>query len=231
MRSFLTLIFVSTLALAGAPETERQLLNEHAKQIVMLTDVNDYESGGTGFELTMPSGRVLTVSNAHVCLGSNTMMAMSEWGIRYPVRVIEISRETDLCLLEAIPGAHGLKVAEFMRDGYVFSIGHPRLRPTESTSGQLLDYEQINYESAMPMTVCEGGMYHRSVRWTNKRRRVVCLALIKSFNTTMIIDHGSSGSPTLNSDGDVIGVVFSMNSRNEANIISLADLVTFVKRY
>lgn len=75
----------------------------------MLTPVGNPHTGGTGFEVVAPnSGKVYTLTNRHICrlAGNSGELAARHNANDEEIRlkIISVSSETDLCVLEAVPG-------------------------------------------------------------------------------------------------------------------------------
>lgn len=208
-------------------------------QIVELTPIDNYQSGATGFQLVSPSGAVVTVTNAHVCemVGpSGQMMAHLDdgSGTERVVHVREISRETDLCVLDGIAGKDGLRLArDFNRRKKVFVLGHPHLEPLTLSSGYWVATKDIEYVADLDAEHCKGGMYHaETARDFLGTDTGVCIARVYAHTSSAVIYPGNSGSPALDSDGQVIGVMFAgYRETNFGTFVPLEDLKKFLKNY
>lgn len=150
-----TLIITRGLILAAtlssltflAPKAHKTALNNYVgSKVVMIVsdnpDTTDRYGGGTGFHVVAPSGKTYIVTNRHVCRGAknDTMWAAVRGTTKYhPVKIIERSSFTDLCLVEPLPGIEGLKVGVEPYIGQqVAAIGHPNLQPKTYTEGDVV---------------------------------------------------------------------------------------------
>lgn len=167
--------------------------------------------GGTGFEVIAPSGKKYTLTNAHVCRAEATFAVVDNRLI--PLRVIETSTTSDLCLLEEIAGAAGLSVASFSpkSDDVIDIYGYGLLQDLTHTQGFYVGRLKGNMAAAICLFLGECSVDYVSAT----------------------ILPGNSGSPVLNSSGEVVGVVFASGSEilNRALIVSLQDVVTFLSPY
>lgn len=191
----------------AASDVGTYLLTEKAMQVLMLKGVG---GGGTGFELRTPSGNVVTVTNKHICaLAENGYIAAYSPispGRGIPLRVKGVSDSTDLCALEAVPGATGLSLAERLNAlRKAFILGHPWLNP---------------------LTFSEGYMVVREAQQMSET------LTIDGIETTIPAYPGNSGSPVFDSSGDVIGVVFATDQRTHWGVfIPLDVLKSFISAY
>ena len=73
------------------------------------------QGSATGFAVKSPTGKVYTLTNAHVCQLANPAGFLSIQGPRsaraVPRRVLEIFQDNDLCLVEGMEGYEGLEIA------------------------------------------------------------------------------------------------------------------------
>ena len=222
----------------------------------------DNGGGGTGFQVTAPSGTNYIVTNSHVCkyiqehdsaANAQTVVVVDDAGNWIRRRIIANSDQSDLCLVEGAPGIDGLSLGSEPKVGdHVTIVGHPHLRPTTLSSGevigsedtQLLDYIMsvkdnlllafmlptkdgkcdlpMNEIKTVPVPLNDGGGEVQ-----------LCLVNITGvYLTSVVIYSGNSGSPMVDFYGRVVGVAFAADDRdNYASVISLSDLKTFLAKY
>lgn len=167
-------------------------------------------SGGTGFEVVAPSGKVYTLTNKHMCEDNATNAVVGDRTI--PLRVIEVAKDTDLCLLEPLIGKTGLHVSNtpVVSDDNLDVYGYGMLQDLTHTKGAYVGVTTGAIEDALiDMGVTDVGYM------------------------TAIILPGNSGSPVFNNDGDVIGVAFAVapSFNNRCFFIPLKSLQNFLKVY
>lgn len=221
------------------PKLHRYYLRTHTgKEVVKI--VNEIgNSGGTGVYINLPSGNKAILTNAHVCEvknDKNIVWVKDSKNRAIPRKIIEISKISDLCLVEGLPNHRGLFLGSSVQLGQNISIiGHPRLWPKAMTSGevfakqfvQVLDHiiiDPVNDKCDLPKNrkIHEDGFFGPID---------FCIEYIESLMTTAQILPGNSGSPVVNDYGQLVGLVYAGNELGWAIIIQLKDIKEFIKPY
>src|SRR5665213_677041 len=122
------------------PDLYNQYLRQHVGSKVYTIRDSLKSGGGTGFAVKAPSGESYILTNDHVCNVSSdkqTVLVSSEDGANLRRRIIAHDEDSDLCLVEGMPGVEGLKVAKSdpLRGETLNVIGHPRLMPLHLSTG------------------------------------------------------------------------------------------------
>lgn len=216
-----------------APEYHGEYIrNKVGSQVVMLTN-KDGVRGGTGFALQMPSGEVLTLTNAHVCALEDSGPIYANYGRnkRFVMTVFEKSNNTDLCLLNGIPNMEGLKVADSVKIGQELAVvGHPKLMPLAISRGSLLGYQKVVVLTSMEPCKEEIGMYKN----VDTMFGTFCVEEFDAGLTTIVTLGGNSGSPSVDFFGNVTGVLFAGHGPETANwgiLVPLDQVKEFIKEY
>lgn len=205
--------------------------------------------GGTGFAVSGKSGNNYIVTNAHVCddlpkIGTTQWAYITNGVIKISKRVLEISKTTDLCIIEGIENVKPLKLAKsFVVGQEVHGIGHPELGPLTMTGGEInavkdiwfVEYE-LNISSADKL--CNAPKESKSksekkfLSFLPAVEIDVCIVTVKdAINTTVLARPGSSGSPLIDSEGQVVGVLFAIDDKNWAFAVPLKHLQKLLSSY
>lgn len=210
-------LLLLALALIGANyvltyDKSRAVATSEGKSIVRVLRP-DKKSGGTGFVAESPtSGGRYVVTNNHVCgvaVDGHVVLDSPEMARDMRARVIERNAAEDLCLIEAPAGLEPLKLANRPAGllDRVYVAGHPRLMPLTVTTGlirQMPKMWEIGIGEVGPDEECEDGAKEVSFIFIK-----VCFRSFYAYEMTAPILPGNSGSPVLNSDGEVVAVVFA----------------------
>ena len=170
-------------------------------------------SGGSGFFVKGESGNSYIMTNKHICELRNKegFLGIEIVGKKrkYEKKVLEISTEHDLCLVEGMPNIEGLSVAKNLDIGEGLAIlGHPKLFALTVSLGQYIEEAQIE--------IAVSNKKPRNIVAPVKPNKQVLPSLfgfkIEKFNSARIVAYsrgGNSGSPIVNMDGEVVSVLFA----------------------
>jgi S1-C subfamily serine protease len=164
--------------------------------------------GGTGWVTRSASGRRVIVTNDHVCEVAKDGMVriQDDSGTSSIKEVLTTSFDHDLCLIEGIE-APALTVAKTGPNRFddLTVVGHPLLGPLTMSKGQFTGI------SILPIGgfVEEGQECPHGTETVQSLFGTVCIHLMELGTTTAQIYPGNSGSPVINTDGEVIGVMNS----------------------
>lgn len=192
------------------------------KSIVKVTNIQG-NSGGTGW-VTRSEGKNVIVTNDHVCgveFGGYVRITQDD-GTPSLKRILKRSFVRDLCVVEGVD-APALKLARkpAKRFDPVKVLGHPGLRPTAPATGVFtgngivpIGFDVKPDGTCPPEAVAENSLFGS-----------YCVLYMELGYTTVPIMPGNSGSPITNTDGEVIGVINSADSRgNQGMFVPLEYL-------
>lgn len=201
-------------------------------KVVMLIN-EDQMHGGTGFFVKAKSNEVYLLTNAHVCGHEGQTSVFAQFGNEerlLKLRILDISKVTDLCLVEAPKFIHdGLSLGDNLYPGEEISIvGHPKLMPLTETKGQFIDYMDIRMPEHEGACEVETDID----KTVNSMFGPFCTKKMTVGSTTVLALGGNSGSPVVNYKGQVVGVLFAGDpSDNWGLILKLSDIQEFLRIY
>lgn len=236
------LVLVSVTVIEG-PSVHGSLIRGMMVRSVTLISIkitDTYGTSGTGFHVKTPSGKLVMLTNRHICEDSpdGYVMAAREVDRQFTkLKILKMSKTTDLCETEAIPGASPLRVASGLFAGDDVAIyGHPQSFPLTPTKGSVIGVINLSVSENMHPQDFQAG----KCRWDNSKITddkdengnpvKVCTEANRTVMTTAQVAGGSSGSPLVNRYGNVVGVVYC-SGRNDINSgsIPLKELREFLK--
>lgn len=187
-------------------------------------------SGGTGFAVRAPSDTVIIVTNDHVCnVAESDRVYVRDSVTTAMGKIVKRDFEHDLCAVDIGPLAPApLPIAEreLTRFDAVYVVGHPLLMPQTPVAGQVIDrtIETIGFRPSADGTCPKPSTARESLFGS------VCVLNMELMTTTLPTFPGNSGSPVLNADGDVAGVINSGDTRTGwGGYIQLTHLRGFLR--
>ena len=168
--------------------------------------------GGTGW-VTKAKGKNVIVTNDHVCaveMGGYVIIQTDD-GRLGRKKVLKRSAVRDLCIVEGLR-APALRIAPFgpRRFDKLTVYGHPLLKPTTPSTGEYLE------DGVVPigMGPNEEGNCQEGTEEIESFFGKICVLPMELSYSTVPIYPGNSGSPVLNEEGEVVGVMNSSDSRD-----------------
>lgn len=197
------------------------------------------QGSGTGFEIQAPSGKVYTLTNAHVCgLGKDGIVLLGEKKFSHrllPKRIIEVYQDNDLCLVEGLQGYEGLTVSNGSDVGdLVWAVGYPLGEGMNISSGRIKSFGPLDIiDPEMKPEECVGpGRHMEHFDFYNILQANFCIVTRYAANTDVPTYPGNSGSPMVNVYGHVEGIIFASNNETHwGSAVPLKDINKFLKPY
>jgi len=257
----LALICGLGLAVLKAPELQNKYYRATVGSKVYMIRDSHHSGGGTGFAVKAPSGQSYILTNDHVCEvssdGRTVLVSGPEGSMRR--NIVAHDGNSDLCLIEGLPGVEGLEVAwtgpslgDTLR-----VVGHPRLMPTHVSEGEITGSEDVSILMG-PISVVnpktgeaeqidpkEGGVLPAQCQEAKHSIEAVdfdmifivlkvnfCVMTVKdAYITSIVIHPGNSGSPVVNFWGNVEGVAFASDGTNWGRMVPIQDIKALLKNY
>jgi len=181
---------------------------------VKILNPNNGYNGGSGFHVIAPSGRIYILTNAHVCgLRKEGFLDIVVEGSKrkIPKRVIEIYKKHDLCLVEAVQGIKGIKVAKSISIGDDIAIvGHPKLNPLSVSKGEYIGNTYVNIAYSSTKVFAVDKQLESFIKF-NPFQNLIRMKIksMDAFQIKAYAQGGSSGSPVVNFYGNLVSVLFA----------------------
>lgn len=255
------LICVLALAVLKMPELHNKYYRAAVGSKVYMIRDSVRSGGGTGFAIVAPSGQSYIMTNDHVCDVSSDGRTVLVTGDEGSMRrnIVAHDENSDLCLIEGLPGVEGLPVAWSGPElgDTITVVGHPRLMPTHVAKGEMTGKETISIRMG-PISVIDprsgqeeliseqdGGILEKDCQMNKNSITTLeidamfmvlkvkfCVMTVQdAYVTSVVIYPGNSGSPVVNFWSNVIGVAFASDSTNWGRMVPLQDIKAFLKNY
>lgn len=175
--------------------------------VFLLVTGADALARGTGFAIDMGNGVKRVLTAAHVCTNEHEKKA-TLWGISndvasHPLTIIKmrVLPQLDVCEMAPVEGIPTLKLAKDIKvDGEMVCLyGHHRGKAIHKLCGPTLRVELFHSDTSVTREV----------------------GVVVDFPA----EHGDSGSPVVNAQGEVVGVVSALREENGRIVTFIAPLV------
>jgi S1-C subfamily serine protease len=247
----LSSLFSSVLLVKHSQEIHEQerVVANAAESVVSLEDAGG-RGRGTGFIVETESGKRVIMTNAHVCEMNPiapifVVYHRTETSLRaelkFKATVIKKDEKHDLCMVSVPPDFHAkpLKLADNIKiDSKVYILGYPIIALLSTSTGYIRGYELVDAPYDLPLEMCRGVKHYlETVSIKQKDGKIVikqqCFLRAKFIFTDALGDHGASGGPGLNGDGEVVGVMSMITgqARPFAMLVPLESLREFLSTY
>jgi serine protease Do len=201
-----------------------------ASSIVSVTNA-DETGGGTGFSARTRSGAPVIVTNDHVCNAEHNgfVTVRDDQRVAYTKRIVARNFIRDLCLIDGIeaPQLSLARSTSLYRFQDLYVMGHPLLGPTSPSQGYYIQRSLVPIGFNAKDGACPEGAVAVDSFFGK-----VCVLNMDLGMTTVPVYPGNSGSPIVNADGEVVGVINSGNPGNAyGGFVPLEYLRQFLREY
>jgi len=170
--------------------------------------------GGSGFAVEAASGQNFIATNKHVCQSAEKgwVRIVSTQGVNAWKRIVYMDNKHDICLVEGDKRLSTLEIASSPKVGDLhYIVGYPGLRPLTISKGEYVGFHNVNIPEFIDRKEqCDGEVYE-----LNPMERMMygyqyaCFRTFLSYSSSAVAYGGNSGSPVVNSLGNVIGILFA----------------------
>ncbi len=227
-------ILMSVLSLScSSVVTQESFLVHHEPTIPKVVNA-DGNGGGTGFFLKH-NNRQWFVTNKHICdgVGKDGRLIL-QWrdGTRVNATIVEVNEQADLCLATSeYVAAYPLKLAKAYRlHQEVHTLGHPALYELVLSTGRIFDHSMIEMIVSVNEKCKKGEREEKINVWFFQLN--ACLKGFDALYVSNTTHGGNSGSPVLDNNGNVIGVIFAGNTKTFYGLaVPLEELKVMLDKY
>lgn len=237
------LLAVACIALHSQQQHDTYLRKWVGSSVYLALPQGPNHGGGTAFSVKGKSGTVYFLTNDHICMRSkdNTVLLKDDGGFAVVGRIVERSQITDLCLISSPQMLVPLDLANNVSIGQkVQTVGHPNLYAlTIGNTGEVVQTYSTSLRIGAIDNTPEAKVEQLECDLTNKKffvyktkEEIQCrLPVPEAYVTTSLVRPGSSGSPLVNFEGDVVGVVCGMDAYGWGIVVSLPAVKEFLSNH
>jgi hypothetical protein len=227
---FAVLGFIVISALMFWPKSESSIRASGVKLV-------SGRGGCSGEQIRAPSGTnyILTAAHCKVLEADGSIQVVTENGRSLLRKVIAEDPESDLLLIEGVPGIPALDIAQWaFEHDHIRTFTHGKLHDLYKTEGELLETKEIQ----VLISVSLDGDTKDCDMPKNKKFNAdlfgipvtACLLDVSEIATNAQIYPGSSGGMVVNDSGELVGVV-SAGDGNFGFLVTLYDIQRFTRSY
>lgn len=184
----------------------------------------------TGFNVKAPSGKLYMVTNFHFCIWSQdgTFETLNS-GSKTKQRILGISPKNDLCIATPFNDKY-FNIEDNDKSWFFKTGGFPSITGDKmafSTGIFLGKEERPLILKEPPLPSCFPG----TTLLNSTSYYLDCIILDDTVETTMYSYPGTSGSPVLNINNKLVGIINSAGEMNRAHFVQVRKLLKLIEGF
>lgn len=226
----LTTAVIDYIARNAQQNVMNEIYDDNVDRVFRVQDINNPARHGTGVVVKTKSGKNVILTNGHVCDAVGETADLVNYNQKVRSTFIFKSTDSDLCLM-TFPETVKVTPLELdplgpLMNEIIYTIGFPSNHPLVLEQGNLVGpHKDVMAKVHQGQTNCLSIML-------NPEGVPLCIYMQEMVLTTIRTFQGSSGSPALNKNGKLIGLVFAnLNSTGYGALVYLEDIKKVLKNF
>jgi serine protease Do len=222
------LAVIITGSIIEAPFVHHRFIRNIAEESTV--QIYGQEGSGSGSHIQLEDGRVVILTNKHVCKLTGPLMVVAP-NSAFPIarKIISISEDHDLCAIEALPNHKGISIGSEPTIGdELYTLGHPRGEALNVSKGEYFDNKMISIGEPLGK---DGQCSEGSMKTIESFFGLLSFCSIprNAIEVSSPTYPGNSGSPVVNKYGNLVAVIFAGDSSVEN--MGFAVPLSYVKEF